>query len=342
MKKRFSALLLAWLLCSLSLLEGCGLFDALSDKVPTTYPNAEKYTVGNAEFDGKVDSLSIWWIYGSVTVKTHKESTVKIEETANRALDDTLRLHWRYFNASDYGDVLYVRYSASGNFDYGDLQKDITVYLPEQDGMDISLTVEAASVDVDVSTFENTLDELTVITNSGKVTARIDSADEVRISGQNDEDVPEQMREFFLRANGTVQNLGVSSSYAKVDVAASSVRSGEVGSVFADLCFSAEKVEELKLYNSRNGIYATVLSFNDLEIENFEGECELTLSPDASFVLTVKEKDRFKHPTVPTSVTVGFADATHSGAQYTVGSGENAISVATAGAFSVLPLAQAD
>ena len=178
--------------------------------------------------------------------------------------------------------------------------------------------------------------------NSGKVTARIDSADEVRISGQNDEDVPEQMREFFLRANGTVQNLGVSSSYAKVDVAASSVRSGEVGSVFADLCFSAEKVGELTLQNSRNGIYATVLSFNDLEIENFEGECELTLSPDASFVLTVKEKDRFKHPTVPTSVTVGFADAAHSGAQYTVGSGENAISVATAGAFSVLPLAQAD
>jgi len=342
MKKLFSVLLIVMILCSSAIMSGCGLIDAFSDKVPTTYQNAEKYTAGNTEFEGTVDTFSIWWIYGSVSIKTHKENTVKIEETANKELDDTFSLHWRYFNATDYGDILYIRYSASGDFDYGDLKKDITVYLPENDGMDISLTIESASVDIDTSGFKNTLNELSVCTNSGKVSAKIDSADEVRISGQNDEGIPDENREFIFRANGTVYDLGISSSYAKVDVAAKSVRSGEVGSVFADLIFSADEAKRMKLRNSRNKIYATVLKFDSLDIETCDEPCELTLSPDASFVLTLKDKDRFNHQMSPKSVSVEFDGVTESDSQYTVGSGESKISVATDSELIILPLAEKD
>ena len=266
---------------------------------------------------------------GSVTVKTHKGNTVKIEESANRELDDDFRLHWRYYETSDYGKVLYVRYSASGNFDFGDLKKDITVYLPENDDMDITFTVDAASVDLDTSGFENTLDELTVITKRGRVSAKIDSADEVRISGQNDEGIPEENRVFFFRASGNVDDLGISASYAKVDVAVSSVRSGDVGSVFADAAFFADRVKDLKLTNSRNRIYATVLAFDSLDIETRDAPCELALSPDASFVLTLKEEDRFGYKMSPKLVSVDFAGATQSASQYTVGTGDGEITVAT-------------
>jgi hypothetical protein len=329
MKKLLCVLLTALLLFSACLLSGCGLIDAFSNKVPTTYDNAEKYTAGNGEFEGKVDTFFIWWLYGSVTLKTHKENTVKIEESANKELTDDFRLHWRYLNASDYGNVLYIRYSASGNFDYGDLQKDITVYLPENDDMDLSFTIEAAAVNVDVSTFENTLEELSISTNSGKVSAKIDSADEVRISGQNEEDVPAENREFFFRASGTVEDLGISTSYAKVDVAAKSVYSGEVGSVFADLIFAADSVKDIKLLNSRNKIHATVLHFESIDIETCDGACELMLSPDASFVLSIKEKDRFNHKMSPKNVSIAYEGVAQNGAQYTVGSGEKKIAIAT-------------
>jgi len=342
MKKVLSFLLIAPILCSVCLMSGCGLIDVFSRKVPTTYQNADKYTAGNTEFEGKVDTFHLWWIYGSVTVRTHKENTVKIEETANKALNDTLSLHWRYYEAGEYGDVLNIQYSASGNFDYGDLKKDVTVYLPENDDMYISLTIEAASVDVDISQFENTLDELSVSTNSGKVSAKIDSADEVRISGQNDEGIPEENREFFFRANGTVYDLGISSSYAKVDAAAKSLRDGEVGSVFADLVFAADEVRSLKLFNSRNKIYATVLKFDSLDIETFEDLCELTLSPDASFVLKIKEKDRFQYEMSPKSVSVEFEEVAQNGSQYTVGTGEKIIEVATDSDLRVLPLPEKD
>ena len=338
MKKLSSVLLIALIICSSCLVSGCGLIDAFSDKVPTTYQNAEKYTVGNTEFEGTVDSFSIWWIYGSVTVRTHKENTVKIVETANSELNDELSLHWRYFNASEYGDILYVRYSASGNFDFGDLKKDITVYLPENDGMDLTFTIEAASVDVDVSEFENTLEELTVNTNSGKVSAKIDSAEEVRISGQNDEGIPEENREFFFRANGTVDDLGISSSYAKVDAAAKVVDSGDVGSVFADLVFSVEEADDLELTNSGGRIYATVLKFDSLDVETFDNLCELTLSPDASFGLTIKEKDRFNYKMTPKNVTIDFENVKESDLRYTVGTGEKTIEIATDSDLIIKPI----
>lgn len=342
MKKLLFFLLITLILCSVCFMSGCELIDVFSDKVPTTYQNADQYTAGNTEFEGKVDTFNLWWIYGSVTVRTHKENTVKIEETANKALDDTLRLHWHYYEAGEYGDVLDIQYSASGNFDYGDLNKDITVYLPEKDGMDISLTIEAASVDVDISQFENTLDELSISTNSGKVSAKIDNAGEVRISGQTDEGVPEENREFFFRANGTVYDLGISSSFAKVDAAAKSVRNGEVASVFADLIFAVEETKDLKLRNSRNKIYATVLKFDSLDIETCYEPCELTLSPDASFVLKIKEEDRFQYKMSPKSVSVEFEGVTQNSSQYTVGTGEKIIEVATDSDLRILPLAEKD
>ena len=342
MKKLTSVLLIAFILCSTCLFTGCDFFDSLTDMFPTTYSSPEKYTAGNTEFEGKVDLLDIWWQYGTVTLRTHKEDTVKIEERANQEIDKTFTLHWRYYDASDYGQVLNIQFSESGNFDFGDLKKDLVVYLPENNNMDIAINSKAALVDMDVSGFENTLKELHVLTESGKVSVKVDSADEVWISGQNDEGIPEENREFYFRANGTVSILGISASYAKVDVAVNQVYSGDVGTVFNDLYFSANQARDLKLANSDGRIYATVLKFESLDVETFSAPCELTLSSDASFVLTLKEKDRFNHKTAPTSVSVEFEGVTQSGSQYTVGSGEKKITMASNSEIRILPLAEPD
>ena len=340
MKKFLSVLLIALMLCSTCFMSGCGLFDALFDLVPTKYADADKYTAGNAEFEGKVDTFSIWWHHGKVTLKTHKENTVKIEETANKDIDDTFRLHWRYYYVEGYGNVLYVYYSASGDYDFSDLKKDITIYLPENDEMDLTFTTDTASVDVDTSGFENTIKEFVFCTNSGRLSAKIDSADQVRISGQNDEGVPQENREFSLKANGTVYDLGVSSSYAKVDVDVKSVRIGDVGSVFADVIFKSQKVRDLTLTNSRNKIYATVLEFDSIDIETFEAPCELILSPDASFKLSIKEKDRFNYKMSPKSVKVEFEGVVKDGSQYTVGAGEKTIKFASESDLVIRPAAE--
>lgn len=337
MKKPIVFLLILTALCSAFLFPGCGLIDSMRDKVPTTYSNPEKYTVGNTEFEGKVDNLNIWWLDGSVTVRTHKENTVRIEETSNKEAEDNFKLRWRYYNAADYGEVLDIRYSASGEFDYGDLKKDITVYLPENDDMDVSLTIQTASVDVDLSEFENTLDEIYVINYSGKVSVTVDNAEEVRISGQNSDNVPESQRLFSFKANGTVDDLGISTSYAALDISVKEAINADIGTVFADLSFGADRVNRLKLSNSAGRINARVPEFESIDIETWEQPCELALSPEASFKLTMKEKDRFNHRTKPESIEVKFDNATSEGAVYTVGDGKNIITVATASKLTILP-----
>ena len=337
MKKLISLLLFAVTIITTCVFSGCGLFDT----VPTTYDNADKYTAGNAEFEGKVDSFTIWWIAGKVTVRTHKENTVKIEETANRELDTNFSLHYRYFNASDYGDILYIHYSASGNFDFGDLKKDITVYLPENDGMDVTVRTDSAEVDLDLSQFENTLEEITVLNNSGKVSVKIDSADSVRISGANDDNAKDG-NVYFFRANGVVYDLGISASYAKIDAAAKEVRNCDVGTVFEDLVFYAEKGRRLKLSNSAGVIDATVLDFETMDVETLDNRCDLLLSPDASFQLTLKDKDRFNHATVAKEVTVGFENLVKEGNVYTVGDGKKTVTVATDHNLNVMPYVMDD
>lgn len=339
MEKRIRIFLSALLLlCFVCILPGCGLFDAFAGKVPTTYDRAELYTPGDAEFEGKVDTFYLYWLDGSVTIKTHKEDTVVIRETANRDTEDNFRLHWRYYDAGEYGNVLTIYYSASGNFDYGDLKKDITVYIPENEDMNISVTSQTASVDVDISEFDNMLEELSIVSYSGKVSAKVDSADQVRISGQNDEGIPEEAREFSFQARGVVYDLGISASYAKVDVVAAAVRNGEVGTVFADLDLAVEETKKLTIQNSAGKITATVLEFETLDIETFDNTCRLTLSLDASFALTMKEKDRFNHKVTPKTVSVEFDDVTRDGMCYTVGTGEKTITVATDSDLTIVPL----
>ena len=233
--------------------------------------------------------------------------------------------------------MLYIYYSASGNFDFGDLQKDITVYIPENDEMSITVYSETAYVDLDMSGFENTMESLYILSNGGKVSAKVDCADEVRISGQNEDNVPEANREFLLRAN-EIYDIGISASYARLDVAAEYIHSGEVGTVFNDLLFHADKIKRIKLQNSTGKTTATVRDFDSIDIETFEGATELTLSPDASFELTLKEKDRFNHKVSPKSVSVEFDGVKQDGLKYTVGSADKKLTVATDSTLRIIPL----
>ena len=109
--------------------------------------------------------------------------------------------------------------------------------------------------------------------------------------------------------------------------------------VYADLLLEADEARDLKLYNSEGRICATVLNFRSLDVEANYQPCELTLSPDASFVLSIKEKNRFNQTMTPKNVTVEFENMTQSGSQYTVGAGENNISIATDSDIVIIPLA---
>lgn len=141
MRKMF--LRIAALTLCAALLSGCNMPDYFSIS-SFTYDDAEKYTMGGAVLSDAIDTVEIDWISGSVLVDTHSDHTVAFEEHANRKLSkDTTLYYWLE------GKTLHIKFGRSGKWRHSGLDKDLTLYLPEQ--LLEELEVESVSAKIEVN-----------------------------------------------------------------------------------------------------------------------------------------------------------------------------------------------
>ena len=132
-RKRCFVFLLA--LC-LAMLAGCQGSGIQNQVTTVTYDRPESYTAGGGETTQPVERVTIDWYSGSVTVARHDGDAVAFSETANRTLEEGLTLRWRVEDGT-----LSLVYCQAGQVQLGDLEKDLTVLLPED------LTLEELAVD---------------------------------------------------------------------------------------------------------------------------------------------------------------------------------------------------
>ena len=132
-RKRCFVFLLA--LC-LAMLAGCQGSGIQNQVTTVTYDRPESYTAGGGETTQPVERVTIDWYNGSVTVARHNGDAVAFSETANRTLEEGLTLRWRVEDGT-----LSLVYCQAGQVQLGDLEKDLTVLLPED------LTLEELAVD---------------------------------------------------------------------------------------------------------------------------------------------------------------------------------------------------
>ena len=132
-RKRCFVFLLA--LC-LAMLAGCQGSGIPNQVTTVTYERPESYTAGGGETTQPVERVTIDWYSGSVTVARHDGDAVAFSETANRTLEEGLTLRWRVEDGT-----LSLVYCQAGQVQLGDLEKDLTVLLPED------LTLEELAVD---------------------------------------------------------------------------------------------------------------------------------------------------------------------------------------------------
>ena len=90
------------------------------------YANADRYTVGGTTVTGPVENLYVDWTSGQVNIEYHAGDGVVVTETANRPLADDDRLRWWLD-----GTTLRIRYAKSGFRISFNLDKQLTVSLPE-------------------------------------------------------------------------------------------------------------------------------------------------------------------------------------------------------------------
>ena len=90
------------------------------------YANADKYTVGDTTVTSPVENLDIDWTSGPVNIEYHAGSGISVSETANKTLSEDDRLRWWLD-----GTTLRIRYAKSGIRFSFNLEKKLTVSLPE-------------------------------------------------------------------------------------------------------------------------------------------------------------------------------------------------------------------
>ena len=129
------------------------------------FANADQYTAGDTEISSAVENLDIEWTSGAVNLEYHAGSGVTVSETANRTLSEDEKLRWWMD-----GNTLRVRYCKSGLNIHFNLNKVLTVSLPEGTALKKS-NIDVTSADVNVPKLA--ADEVRFDSTSGNVKAEI-------------------------------------------------------------------------------------------------------------------------------------------------------------------------
>jgi hypothetical protein len=341
MKKCFAWILLIPLTLSLV---GCGLF---TPGIPYefSYSSSQNYTAGSTTVENAtaLDTVFISWYAGNVTVETHQESSVIIEETATGITEDAQQVHYWYQRSQHGdGDVLFVEFGKSGLKDYDGIQKDLRVLLPENDHYHISFTGDSSNFYLDVDNYENTLEKLSATTNCGDLHANLYHADIVQIAGNNVDEDGAESKTYQLNAVGKIGTLGMNSTYAKIIINADWVASMDsVGSVCNETRFTANKAGNIKIQNVQGVTHIQVKEFSSMDLDLREKPVYIYIPQDCGFTLRITREKYVdgEEDLVSDVVEIGFEGFTKiSDTEYTVGNSEKTIHVTTYNEIHVLPL----
>lgn len=268
-----------------------------------SYPNAEKYSVGDASVSGTVNNLFIDWTAGKVNVEYYGGTEITVSETANRSLSEDDKLRWWLD-----GDTLRVRYAKPGFRISFDLDKQLTVRLPfgtELKSADIgstsgdlyipALTADSVRLDstsgrIDASTLTK---QLTVSSTSGDVTlyqnGALDSADLSSTSGSVSFFLEGSMKKIEMKSTSGGVSLTVTGSADEIKLHSTS------GNIYTSLP-SVKKAE----ISSTSGSYTgTVKSFDDLKINTTSGSVNATLGADPGFTCKVSTSSGYFNSELP-------------------------------------------
>ena len=165
----------------------------LSDSTQFIYDNEELYEVGNGVTDVKVDRVEIDWIFGDIKIAYHSLDNIRITEKSDTDLSDSMVMRYRIV-----GTTLKIKYCASGSWNLDDVEKDLTLYLPnglvlEELNIDtktdvvtltelnaVNLTVESTSASVMLDNC-NVSNEMTLETVSGNLHITADKINKLKI-----------------------------------------------------------------------------------------------------------------------------------------------------------------
>ncbi|MGM9605963.1 MAG: DUF4097 family beta strand repeat-containing protein [Oscillospiraceae bacterium] len=302
MKKMF-ALVIA--LCCL-LLAGCSHTTNRSLFGDTfRYDNPERYTVGGGALADPVKHLEIQWLTGRVEIQRGDGDNVEFEETANRKLSDELTMRWWLDE-----ETLHIKFCNTGRWDIGNLQKTLTVTLPN----DLLLeSAQITTVSADIEAPELSARRIDWSTTSGGMTAQLFDTEHIdarTVSGTVD-----------LTSYADAEEVEVDSTSGDVRLSLGITEELNVGTVSGKIQVAAVKSPQTELESTSGAIALRLKEVSGAcKIGSVSGAVTLALPEDAQFSVEFK--------TVSGSFDSEI-ELSKEGETYLAGSGQNWFEVKT-------------
>lgn len=188
-----------------------------------SYPNAEKYSIGDASVSDTVNNLFIDWTAGKVTVEYYDGKEITVSETANRSLSEDDKLRWWLD-----GDTLRVRYAKPGFRISFNLEKQLTVRLP--------YGTELKSADIS--------------STSGNLYIPALTADEIRLNSTSGS--------VSLTVSGTADDVKLHSTSGNIYTSLASVKKAEISSTSGSFTGTVKSFDDLKIDTTSGRVNAAL------------------------------------------------------------------------------------
>ena len=288
------------------------------------YANADKYTVGDTTVTSPVENLDIDWTSGPVNIEYHAGSGISVSETANKTLSEDDRLRWWLD-----GTTLRIRYAKSGIRFSFNLEKKLTVSLPEGTVLkqaDIGTTSgdlfipALAADDIRLNSTSGCID---AVTTTLKLYASSTSGN-VKVRQDGDigaVDLSSTSGSVSCALGGSVKTLNANSTSGSVslDVAgtAEEVKAGSTSGNISPVLASVSKAD----FSSTSGCFSgSVRAFQELKIHTTSGKVDVKLPAEPGFTCKVDSSSG--------DLTTALSLAKN-GNQYTCGDGSARCSIDT-------------
>ena len=240
-----------------------------------TYPEGEKYSVGDAVFTEPIESIDVEWQSGSVRIATHAEDTVLLTEETETILTDDLRVHWWQDGAT-----LRVRFTASGARTelLGMYRKELTLTVPET-AVFQSVSLDSASARV--SADKLTSDVVSISAASGAIDAVCDAQHILLNTASGD---------VSLQQTGFADEVNISTTSGSIDARLERADALHLRSASGAVYAEADEVNDLavKTTSGRIDCRLRALSSGSTALSSTSGAVALTLPEDAGFLARVR------------------------------------------------------
>ena len=287
------------------------------------YANAEMYQAGDTTITSAVENLEIDWTAGSVNIVFHTGSEIKVSETSKKALSDDTRLHWWLD-----GTTLRIRFAKSGFRLFNNLEKALTVSLPEGLVLD-NATIRATSADLNISALA--AKNMILETTSGDMDALLAAKKLKASSTSGSLDIRQRGGSNSVTVGATSGNIVLSVEDAK-EISASSTSGGITFTQKGD-------ADSVSLHTTSGDITAENVRAGKAEVSSTSGTIRLQLNTLNTLTVSSTSGDvTASLPALPgftarISTTSGSFDSGISllkdGKTYTCGDGSGSVKIDT-------------